>query len=390
MPRLLHMADAHLGARHRDLGEAAVTQRERQFAAFRRAIDLAIDEQVDVVLVAGDLFDSNSQPRRSVERVAVELKRLSAHAIPAVLVPGTHDVYDPASIYRAYDLAGLAGLPQGSNDLVVLTPERPELALDNSGIVIHGRCFETKRAPRSPLADLKVPAPEAGRWHVGLVHGSLAIPGRLEQDDVLFTDAEVAASGLDYLALGHWHSHRQGRSGRTTWAYSGALEPMAIDQEGAGQVLLVRLEERDGQRSVTVEPRRVGETRFQRLDLDAGEVGSQQRLVEMLRGMADPDLVLEVRLLGIEPDTLELNDDEIERQIGGSFLRYRVRNLAVPPPLEGPRPPPGTVAGAFMSALETRLAAADAAGQGEVAAELREALRLGRLLLDDPDSVQLV
>jgi DNA repair exonuclease SbcCD nuclease subunit len=64
------MADVHLGARHHDLGGAAAEQRERQFAAFSRAVDLAISERVQLVLIAGDLFDSNAQPRRSVERAA--------------------------------------------------------------------------------------------------------------------------------------------------------------------------------------------------------------------------------------------------------------------------------------------------------------------------------
>ena len=72
MLRLLHTADVHLGARHGDLGEQAAAQRERQFAAFRRSVDLAIEERVDLFLIAGDLFDSNTQPRRSVERVAAE------------------------------------------------------------------------------------------------------------------------------------------------------------------------------------------------------------------------------------------------------------------------------------------------------------------------------
>ena len=49
MLRLLHTADVHLGARHADLGEQAAAQRERQFAAFRATVDLAIAEQVDVV-----------------------------------------------------------------------------------------------------------------------------------------------------------------------------------------------------------------------------------------------------------------------------------------------------------------------------------------------------
>ena len=64
MLRLLHTADVHLGARHADLGEQAAVQRERQFAAFRATVDVALAEKVDLVLVAGDLFDSNTQPRR--------------------------------------------------------------------------------------------------------------------------------------------------------------------------------------------------------------------------------------------------------------------------------------------------------------------------------------
>ena len=70
MLRIIHTADVHLGARHDDLGEQASAQRERQFAAFVATIDLAIAEKVDLVLISGDLFDSNVQPRRSVERQA--------------------------------------------------------------------------------------------------------------------------------------------------------------------------------------------------------------------------------------------------------------------------------------------------------------------------------
>ena len=88
MLRIIHTADVHLGARHDDLGEQASAQRERQFAAFTAAIDLALAEKVDLFLIAGDLFDSNVQPRRSVERVAAQLKRLAESKIRTVVIPG--------------------------------------------------------------------------------------------------------------------------------------------------------------------------------------------------------------------------------------------------------------------------------------------------------------
>src|SRR5829696_2973035 len=122
MLRLLHTADVHLGARHADLGDRAAMQRERQFAAFVATIDLALAEKVDLVLVAGDLFDSNVQPRRSVERAAAQIRRLVEARIRVVIAPGTHDVYDRASIYRAYDIAALAGAV-GSDLVTVLDPD---------------------------------------------------------------------------------------------------------------------------------------------------------------------------------------------------------------------------------------------------------------------------
>ena len=81
MLRLLHTADAHLGAAHEDLGEAAAALRERQHAAFRAAVDLALAERVDGVLIAGDLFDANTASRRTVERAVAELARLAAARI---------------------------------------------------------------------------------------------------------------------------------------------------------------------------------------------------------------------------------------------------------------------------------------------------------------------
>ena len=390
MPRLLHMADVHLGARHHDLGQAAAEQRERQFDAFRRALDLALQEHVDVVLIAGDLFDSNQQPRRSVERAAVELGRIPAAGGRVVLIPGTHDVYDHSSLYRIHDLAALAGVQPGSDGLVVLTPERPEVVYPGLGLAVFGRVFDTKRAPRSPLAGFSAAEESRVTWRVGLVHGSLRIEGKVPDDDVLFTAEEIAASGLDYLALGHWHSFQQGKAGATTWAYAGAPEPVAVAQDGAGQVVLVDLDETAGVKTVRLEARRIGRTQFLRLDVDAAEVAGQPALAERIRAHADPDLVIDVRLVGVEPDTLDINEDELERQVGGAFLRYRFRNAATPAGADGPPPPADTIPGAFVRDLEGRIAAADAAGQADDAAELREALRLGRILLDDPSRVTLV
>jgi DNA repair protein SbcD/Mre11 len=385
MLRLLHTADVHLGARHGDLGEAAATQRERQFAAFKAAVSLAIDEKVDAVLIAGDLFDSNTQPRRSVERVAAELKRLAEAKIRTVIIPGTHDCYDRSSIYRTYDLPGLAGSGPDDDMVTVLSPAVPSVHFATCDLAVHATVFATKRAPHSPLRDLKVaPGGDSATWHVGMVHGAIAIPDRTDGDEVVVTKEEIAATGLDYLALGHWHSSQSGKAGTTTYAYAGAPEPVAMNQDGAGNVLLVTLEEKAGTKGVTVEERRVGQTHFEKLELDAAAVTSQPELAKAIAKKADPNLVLEVRLTGVKPDELDVNTTEVEESLKGSFLRLRVRDTALPALSAGSLPSPDTIAGAFIRDVEARIAEleADPSDPSTIeAGELRDVLRLGRLLL---------
>lgn len=383
--RIVHTADVHLGARHTDLGEKAAAQRERQFAAFRATVDLAIESDADLFLVAGDLFDSNTQPRRSVERVAAELARLAGRRIRSVLLPGTHDVCDRASIYRAYDLPELAGVDAASRLVMVLTPDRPEVHFPELETAVFGRVFATKRAPRSPLAGFTAAAPET--WKVGMIHGSLLIPGRTEADEVVFSADEVAASGLDYLALGHWHSALTGMAGTVRYAYPGAPEPVAVDQDRAGSALLVTLSIVDGLRTVEVEERAVGRTRFVRQEIDAATVASQPALVGRVSAAADPDVVMEVRLVGIRPADLDVDPDEVARALAPSFLAVRFRDLTLAPlPPADEVPGPETILGSLIRDLEARIAASEEAGRtdpekaGE-AAELRDALLVARHLL---------
>jgi DNA repair exonuclease SbcCD nuclease subunit len=417
MLRLLHTADVHLGARHTDLGDRAATQRERQFAAFVATVDLAIAEKVDLVLIAGDLFDSNVQPRRSVERAAAQLKRLVDARIRIVIAPGTHDLFDRASIYRAYDLGAMAGAV-GSDLVTVLDPDHHEVHLKALDLIVHGRCWATKRAPESPLAGLDVAGDDRAAWHVGLLHASIAIEGKTDADEVVITTDEIAASHLDYLALGHWHSTSKGKAGGVAYAYAGAPEPVALDQDRAGNVLLVQLDARDGKKQVTIEERKVGKVRVERLRLDAAKVGSQPALVAKLGDRADADVVLDVELIGIRPDDLDLHVEEIESQLADRFLKVRVRDRSVAPLPEGVLASPDTVLGAFIRDLEARIAEEEASSDGaatgspEIAGaddgteggngtgtagkrgrkelavagdgpadELRDALRLGRLLL---------
>ena len=103
-----------------------------------------------------------------------------------------------------------------------------------------------------------------------------------------------------------------------------------------------------------------------------------------LGAKADPDLVLDVSLIGVRPDSLDLATDEVENELGESFMKLRIRDRSVAPLPDASLPLGDTVLGAFVRDMEAEIAEAEAADDEpsqERGGELRDALRLGRLLL---------
>jgi Calcineurin-like phosphoesterase len=358
MLRLLQTSDLHLGARDAALGEAAVTLRDRRIAAFERSLALAVSEKVNVVLIVGDLFDSNAVTRGLVGRVAAGFAGLASAGIRTVILPGDHDRLDASSVYRAFNLAALAGVP---GSVAVLDPAAGpagDLTLDELGLTI------TARFPAPDLRD--------DRWRVGLVHRQ-ARP----------RDDEIAGAGVDYLAVGGPHEEASGSAADVAWGASGAPDLVDVQRDRAGEIVLVRLDERGDRRSVSVERRRVGTTRYEALSLDLAGFSDDGAVEAAIAARADggagADLILDVRLTGAWPDALEADPEALEVALRPRFLNLRIRSEASPTLSGEAAPPAETVAGAFIRDLEAR---SSAPVEGDPPPdELLEALRLGRRLL---------
>jgi len=386
MVRLLHVADAHLGARHVQLGAAGTTQRERQVEAFAGALALAAREKVDLVLIAGDLFDSNTPSHRTLERVAAELRRLVDAGSRAVLIPGHSDAYEKASVYRSFDLAVLAGLPPGSDGITVLSSQRPEVSFEGLGVTVHGLVQSTPADAGSPLAGFQAPAARPERWNIGLAHAPLRTSGE-EAESGAIGEEEIAATGLDYVALGHVHRLLQGRAGSTAWAYPGPPELVHVDTDAPGQVLLVELTESAASRNVRIQPWPIGRTRYLHLELDAAGIENQAALVEQLLAVADPDVACLASLSGTRSEGLVVDQAAIHELVDGAFLSLQLGDESTAPPVNGPLPPPRTIAGVFLSDAEARIASAEAENRLDDMEEAREILWSGaRVLQDSPES----
>ncbi len=367
--KILHTADLHLGARFGMLGqEKGAAQRSQLLKTLELIGQTAVSERVDAVIIAGDLFDGNAPSTRSVERVLAVAGRLARESIRVFIIPGTHDCYDASSVWRSIDLPD-------ARRITLFTDETGPVSVPELELTVYGLVFPGKKAPAGALAGLK----RTGRdgLHVGIVHGSLAIPGVVEDDSLIFTAEEASATGMDYLALGHWHSFRQERFGNVVACYPGAPEFVSIDQTGAGSVALVDIGRQGG---VAVEPRTVGARRFESLEVPVDGVASAGDIVQIVRPKADPDLVLDVVLSGLCSFDLEVDPEELAAELRDGFfhLRFRDRSHPMLDEVSVSELAETTVAGKFARIMVARIEAAEASDK----AACEEALRLGVALLE--------
>jgi exonuclease SbcD len=362
--KILHTADVHLGAKFLGLGRKGEYQRAQLLQAFDDTVNLAIRERVNLVLIAGDLFDSANVSRSLLGRVAYRFHDLAAVGIPVVVSPGTHDPYGERSIWRATEFTGMDNLTVFKSE-EMLPARFPEL-----DCVVYGNANVKPFANKYPLAGLE--AADQSRWRLGMLHASFEIPDVVD-DTYVVTPAQIAACDLDYVALGHYHSLSDKSSGDVTAFYSGSPDMVRVQKGDFGYVLLVDIEET----TVKVQPVKVGKRIYEELTIKAEDAGAAG-LAAMIESGADMEKVLQIVIEGARrpgyPDM-----EELIAPLADSFFHISItdRSWAAPSTLEPGAYPEGSPARLYLQALQDMLPGASAAEKDEIT----DAMQVGLALL---------
>lgn len=371
MIKLLHTADIHLGAGFPGLGAKGAIQREQLRETFRNIISLAIKDEVDLVIISGDLFDSNQQPQRNIDLVIEESRRLERQNIPICLIPGNHDCLIPGSIYHKIDLER-----ECPNLTLFKSPGWTYKEFSSLSLTVYGRPCLSKESSDSPLKGLQ---PQTStRYHVALVHGSLFIPDKVSPNDHVFTPEEVATCAMNYLALGHWHRHYAHTSGTVPAHYPGAPELIAQDQDEPGSVLYVEL----APEMVRVTPVPVGRRWADKLEINLAEVTDQRQLKAKILQGANPDLIRRVSLKGLRSTDFTLDVEDLTAELAPNFFSLLIEDNSL---AQGDKfndeADSHSISGRFVQLLREHIRTA-----GDEEREIaEEALRLGLALLKGKD-----
>jgi DNA repair exonuclease SbcCD nuclease subunit len=243
--RVLHTADVHLDSDGYGSPAQRVVHAERDRALLRGIVDRALSDRVDLVLIAGDLFDHNRASDETVAFVQAELGRLRQ---PVVILPGNHDAIGTNAIYDRRDFTAGA-----SHVHVIRRLDGETLDFPDLDVAVWGRAMAEHTPEFRPLAF--IPARDDRRWCVAMAHG-FYYPERQRPDrsSPIFAD-ELRDTGWDYVALGHQHVRTDVSQGGVAAYYAGA--PASEHAAGHPDGALLRIDF-STEHGIRVTPRPLG------------------------------------------------------------------------------------------------------------------------------------
>ena len=274
--RFLHTADWQMGMRAESVGKLAERVREERLAAAQRVVQAARDHNAGMLLLTGDVFEDNAVDRLLVRKVGEVLRRFPG---PVYIIPGNHDPLSPGSVWEH-------SVWREAENITVFTQNEP-LGLDTC--VLFPCPLREKYSRKDPTAWIN--AHDAAKPAIGLAHGNVeGIPGG-EPEYPIPRDAATRL-GLDYLALGHWHSHARydADDGVCRMAYAGTHETTKFGERDSGNAVLVEIAGRGSPPELT--PVKTGRLDWRTIERTLDQPQSLEALVGELGQLAPPDTTM--------------------------------------------------------------------------------------------------
>ena len=234
-------------------------------------VDMAISEQIDALVLAGDIFDNGYPDLKSRAFLIAQLARASDAGVPTVLIRGNHDALLDHKVHG--DL--------GPN-IHLLHKGAPTVEIGDTAF--HGLSFDTAHVAKSFLPEYPQPVPD--KRNVGLMHTSLdGAPGH--DPYAPCSERDLMAHGFDLWCLGHIHAPFERLDGPAVAIMPGIPQPRHFGERKGGTVTLVSL----GDGTPEFERRAIGRLGFSECSLDLSACSDQQ---EVLRNLRDAFLAVQV------------------------------------------------------------------------------------------------
>lgn len=311
--KILHCADIHFDTPFKEFrNKLADKSKEEIKEVFSKIINICNEENVDIMLLAGDIFDNYTLDKSTLIFIQEELRRLKKTKV--FISPGNHDPYNFKSFYKLVDWPENVHVFKSSLEKVFIK----ELKTN-----IYGAAFEDNYVGQSMLKDIEI---DKNFINIAVIHGELSNQGTTNEYNPI-TIKDIEESKLDYIALGHRHKFNGVQKvGTTSYAYSGCPQGRGFDELGVKGILIGYV----GKGYVDLNFKKTCKREYIEKDVNIeGAFGYREIKRKILEELKDFDLkinIFKVNLVGEIDASFKINEKILKEKLDSEFYFVKIKD----------------------------------------------------------------
>ena len=321
--RILHCADTHLGySAYRKITGEGVNQREIDiYDAFIQCIDYAVKTKPDLVLHAGDLFDSVRPTNRAITIAVQQILRLSKEGIPLIVISGNHEtpkLKETGNIFTIFEHL--------ENVYPVHKNRYETISLKIKGDTVLTHAIPQCQSPKEFESNFKKIAVDKNvDFNILLAHGAVAgiKEFKMNEFNELYIPVKKLKEDFDYIALGHYHLYTKLQENAF---YSGSTEHLSFTEAEAQKGFLeIDLGQKVKHRFIPLKIRSM-------IDAPSVDCSSlridqiSQKIKEIIRATNPKDKILRIRLENIPAPIQRGIDYHLFKDLAKTAIHFEIKS----------------------------------------------------------------
>lgn len=363
--KFLHTSDWQIGMKAESVGRMAERVREERLEAAKRVVQAARDNGAEMIVLTGDVFEDNAVDRLVVRKIGEILRTFSG---PVYIIPGNHDPLVPGSVWEH------SVWKEAANISIFSKSEPVEL----DGCILFPCPLHGKYSTKNPTSWIN--ATGVTKPAIGMAHGNVEGIPNGEPDYPIPRDT-ASRLGLDYLALGHWHSFARydADDGVCRMAYAGTHETTKFGERDSGNAVIVEISHHGAPPKLI--PVKTGRLNWRTVERKVDQPQSLEAVIEELGQLDSPaGTLVRVFIEGVLFPEDRHALARIEELLGSRFLFGSLDTSALIPAPDGEGWIESLAPGSFReAAVKLRSEAAQSANPEERAVATQALLQLFEL-----------
>ena len=313
--KILHCADIHFDTPFKELGKKlSQVSKEELLEVFKKIINIVIDEQVDILLIAGDVFDNFTVNKTTLYFIASQLSRINNTQV--FISPGNHDPYNSRSFYEIMDWP---------ENVYIFKGELEKVDLEDLNLTVWGAAFNNQYEKKTLFRNVEI---DNSRINLMVIHGEISNNISENIYNPIYLE-DIKKSGMEYIAVGHRHEFSGiKREGKTFYAYSGCPQGRGFDEIGDKGIIIGDIAKDE----VHLSFRSICKRKYNTVEIDISGLDTYEEVCSVILNSFPKDErennLFKIVLKGQLKEHLIINEDVLLSKLKDQFYYLKINEYA--------------------------------------------------------------